>query len=52
MFRPPLFVIVYVWLFWSALLYYGCLFYFYFEIEGSHPSEGAGRVEHKHAIVS
>jgi len=42
MFRPLLFVIVYVRLFWSAALGQVCLFYFYIEIEGSHPSEGAG----------
>jgi len=36
-FRPP---IVYVRLFWSAMLCKGSLFYF--EIEGSHLSEGAG----------
>jgi len=44
MFRPgaPLLMIVYVQIFWSAVLCLGCLFYVYFEIEGFHPSELAG----------
>jgi len=31
-----------VTVFWPAVLCYGCLFSFYFEMEGFHPSEGAG----------
>jgi len=41
--RPPLFIIVYVQLFWSGVLGEECLLYFYFEMEGSYPSEGAGK---------
>jgi len=42
MFRPPLLMIVYVQIFWSVVLCNDVSSVFYFKIEGSHPSEGAG----------